>query len=216
MVKVQDEVGYGFYFYFVVQMFGMICEEMMDQFFSGKVKYLLIFNYFIFIWVDMGVIGWFVDGVVICNQVLLCCVFYGFYGCVMVCICKEEFFYQWQGFEIFFILMQGIDEQCVMVQDVVDCWYWLSLVMFGFFDDQFFNLVQLMQWKIKWFFNDELCQCFVSMFVFQVEIFGVILFDFELCYDEEIGCYEMGEIDWDEFFEVLCGNGFCNVECIEC
>lgn len=75
--------------------------------FDGWMKYFFIFNYLILSWVDIGVIGWLVDGVVIVNQVVLCCIFYGLYVRVMVKICKEESFYQCQGFEVCMVLVQG-------------------------------------------------------------------------------------------------------------
>ena len=215
MAKVQDEAGHGLYLYSATQTLGITRDEMTEQLISGAAKYSSIFNYPTLSWADIGAIGWLVDGAAICNQVPLCRASYGPYGRAMVRICKEESFHQRQGFEILLTLMQGTDEQRAMAQDAVDRWYWPSLAMFGPPDDQSPNSAQSMQWKIKRFSNDELRQRFVSMLVPQAEILGVTLPDPELRYDEETGRYEMGEIDWDEFFEVLRGNGPCNAERIE-
>ncbi len=215
MAKVQDEAGHGLYLYSAAQTLGITRDEMTRQLIDGRAKYSSIFNYPTPTWADMGAIGWLVDGAAICNQVPLCRASYGPYGRAMVRICKEESFHQRQGFEILLTLMQGTDEQRAMAQDAVDRWYWPSLAMFGPPDDRSPNSAQSMAWKIKRFSNDELRQRFVAMLVPQAEILGVTLPDPDLRLDEETGRYEMGEIDWDAFFEVLRGNGPCNAERIE-
>ncbi|MDR2320931.1 MAG: 1,2-phenylacetyl-CoA epoxidase subunit A [Microbacterium sp.] len=212
MAKVQDEAGHGLYLYSAAQTLGITRDQMMQQLIDGKAKYSSIFNYPTPTWADMGAIGWLVDGAAICNQVPLCRASYGPYGRAMVRICKEESFHQRQGFEILLTLMQGSEEQRAMAQDAVNRWYWPALAMFGPPDDQSPNSAQSMQWKIKRFSNDDLRQRFVGMLVPQAEILGVTLPDPELRLDEETGQYSMGEIDWDEFFEVVRGNGPCNAE----
>jgi ring-1,2-phenylacetyl-CoA epoxidase subunit PaaA len=128
----------------------------------------------------------------------------------MVRICKEESFHQRQGFEILLTLMQGTPAQREMAQDAVDRWYWPSLMMFGPPDDDSPNSVQSMAWNIKRFSNDDLRQRFVSMLVPQAAVLGVTLPDPELRFDDETGRYEMGEIDWTEFHQVLAGRGPLN------
>ena len=215
MAKVQDEAGHGLYLYSAAQTLGITRDEMTEQLISGRAKYSSIFNYPTPTWADMGTIGWLVDGAAICNQVPLCRASYGPYGRAMVRVCKEESFHQRQGFEILLTLMRGTDEQRRMAQDAVDRWYWPSLAMFGPPDDKSPNSAQSMKWKIKRFSNDELRQRFVGMLVPQAEILGVTLPDPELRWNEDAGRYDMGEIDWDEFFEVLRGNGPCNAERLE-
>ena len=215
MAKVQDEAGHGLYLYSAAQTLGITRDEMTEQLISGRAKYSSIFNYPTLTWADMGAIGWLVDGAAICNQVPLCRASYGPYGRAMVRVCKEESFHQRQGFEILLTLMRGTDEQRRMAQDAVDRWYWPSLAMFGPPDDKSPNSAQSMKWKIKRFSNDELRQRFVGMLVPQAEILGVTLPDPELRWNEDAGRYDMGEIDWDEFFEVLRGNGPCNAERLE-
>lgn len=215
MAKVQDEAGHGLYLYSAAQTLGITRDEMTQQLIDGKAKYSSIFNYPTPTWADMGAIGWLVDGAAICNQVPLCRASYGPYGRAMVRICKEESFHQRQGFEILLTLMRGTDEQRAMAQDAVNRWYWPSLAMFGPPDDLSPNSAQSMAWKIKRFSNDELRQRFVQMLVPQAEILGVALPDPDLRLDDKTGRYEMGEIDWDAFFEVLRGNGPCNAERLE-
>ncbi|MFD5224779.1 1,2-phenylacetyl-CoA epoxidase subunit PaaA [Microbacterium sp. NPDC058342] len=215
MAKVQDEAGHGLYLYSAAQTLGITRDTMMQQLIDGKAKYSSIFNYPTPTWADMGAIGWLVDGAAICNQVPLCRASYGPYGRAMVRVCKEESFHQRQGFEILLTLMQGTEEQREMAQDAVNRWYWPALAMFGPPDDQSPNSAQSMKWKIKRFSNDELRQRFVGMLVPQAEILGITLPDPDLRWNDETGAYDMGEIDWDEFFEVLRGNGPCNAERLE-
>ena len=160
----------------------------------------------------MGAIGWLVDGAAICNQVPLCRASYGPYGRAMVRICKEESFHQRQGFEILLALMQGTPAQREMAQDAVDRWYWPSLMMFGPPDEQSPNSAQSMAWKIKRFSNDDLRQRFVGMLVPQAEALGVTLPDPNLRWNDETQQYDMSEIDWTEFHEVLAGRGPMNSE----
>lgn len=212
MAKVQDEAGHGLYLYSAAQTLGITRDEMTQQLINGKAMYSSIFNYPTPTWADMGAIGWLVDGAAICNQVPLCRASYGPYGRAMVRICKEESFHQRQGFEILLALMQGTPAQREMAQDAVNRWYWPSLMMFGPPDEQSPNSAQSMAWKIKRFSNDELRQRFVSMLVPQAEALGVTLPDPNLAWNEESQRYDMSEIDWTEFFEVLAGRGPMNAE----
>ncbi|GAA3910107.1 1,2-phenylacetyl-CoA epoxidase subunit PaaA [Microbacterium invictum] len=212
MAKVQDEAGHGLYLYSAAQTLGISRDEMTAQLIDGRAKYSSIFNYPTPTWADMGAIGWLVDGAAICNQVPLCRASYGPYGRAMVRICKEESFHQRQGFEILLTLMQGSEAQRQMAQDAVDRWYWPSLMMFGPPDDASPNSAQSMAWKIKRFSNDDLRQRFIGMLVPQAEILGVTLPDPELKWDEDAGRWHTGEIDWDEFREVLSGRGPMNAE----
>lgn len=212
MAKVQDEAGHGLYLYSAAQTLGITRDEMTQQLIDGKAKYSSIFNYPTPTWADMGAIGWLVDGAAICNQVPLCRASYGPYGRAMVRICKEESFHQRQGFEILLSLMQGTEAQREMAQDAVDRWYWPSLMMFGPPDEASPNSAQSMAWKIKRFSNDELRQRFVGMLVPQAEALGVTLPDPALRWNDETQRWDMSEIDWDEFMEVLAGRGPCNAE----
>jgi ring-1,2-phenylacetyl-CoA epoxidase subunit PaaA len=44
----------------------------------------------------------------------------------------------------------------------------------------------------------------------QAHYLGLTIPDPELAFDEETGHWTFGEIDWDEFWEVVKGNGMCN------
>jgi ring-1,2-phenylacetyl-CoA epoxidase subunit PaaA len=67
-----------------------------------------------------------------------------------------------------------------------------------------------MLWKIKRQSNDDLRQRFVDATVDQANILGVTLPDPDLKWNEARGHYDFGEINWDEFWNVVKGNGPCN------
>ena len=212
LAKVQDEGGHGLYLYSATETLGIGRDELIDQLHSGKAKYSSIFNYPSLTWADMGAIGWLVDGAAIMNQVALCRTSYGPYARAMVRICKEESFHQRQGYDILYTMSQGSAEQKEMVQDSVNRWWWPSLMMFGPNDDASPNSAQSLNWKIKRLSNDELRQRFVDMTVPQAEILGIKLPDPDLKYNESRGHYDFGAINWDEFYQVVAGNGPCNKE----
>jgi ring-1,2-phenylacetyl-CoA epoxidase subunit PaaA len=215
LAKVQDEAGHGLYLYSAVETLGADREETIDDLNSGKAKYSSIFNYPTLTWADMGAIGWLVDGAAIMNQVPLCRCSYGPYARAMVRVCKEESFHQRQGFEIISKLAQGTPEQKEMAQDALNRFWWPALMMFGPNDADSKHTKQSMDWKIKRHTNDELRQMFVDVTVPQAEMIGLTVPDKDLKLNSETGHYEYGEINWDEFWEVVKGNGPCNAERVE-
>ena len=212
LAKVQDEAGHGLYLYSAAETLGISRDEMTEQLLSDKAKYSSIFNYPTLSWADMGVIGWLVDGAAIMNQVPLCRTSYGPYARAMVRVCKEESFHQRQGFEILLTLSKGTDAQRKMAQDAINRWWWPSIMMFGPKDDESPNSVLSMKWKIKRFSNDELRQKFIDVCAEQVKVLGFTLPDPDLKWNEERGHYDFGTINWDEFWQVIQGNGPCNKE----
>ena len=215
LAKVQDEAGHGLYLYSATETLGVSREDTIDDLHAGKVKYSSIFNYPTLTWADIGAIGWLVDGAAIMNQVPLCRTSYGPYARAMVKICKEESFHQRQGYEIISNLMKGTKEQKAMAQDAVNRFWWPSLMMFGPSDADSKHTEQSIRWRIKRHTNDELRQMFVDATVPQVELIGLTLPDPALAWNESRGHYNFGDIDWDEFWQVVGGNGPCNKERIE-
>ena len=212
LAKVQDEAGHGLYLYSAAETLGISRDQMVDQLLDGSAKYSSIFNYPTLTWADIGAIGWLVDGAAIMNQIPLCRCSYGPYSRAMIRVCKEESFHQRQGYEIMVELCRGSDEQKAMAQDALNRWWWPSLMMFGPSDKDSKHSAQSMAWKIKRFTNDELRQKFVDVTVPQAEFIGLEMPDDALALDEETGHYQFGEIDWQEFLDVLAGNGQCNRE----
>jgi len=215
LAKIQDEAGHGLYLYSAAETLGVSRDQMVADLLSGKAKYSSIFNYPTLTWADVGAIGWLVDGAAIMNQIPLCRCSYGPYARAMIRVCKEESFHQRQGFEIMLTLCRGSDEQKAMAQDALNRFWWPSLMMFGPNDSESKHSAQSMAWKIKRFSNDELRQKFVDVTVQQAEFLGLKVPDEGLELDEESGQYRFSKIDWQEFFDVLAGNGPCNKQRME-
>ena len=212
LAKVQDEGGHGLYLYAAAETLGVTREELFEQLLAGRAKYSSIFNYPTLSWADIGAIGWLVDGAAIMNQIPLCRCSYGPYARAMVRVCKEESFHQRQGFEIMLTLCRGSAAQKAMAQDALDRWWWPCLMMFGPPDGDSQHSDQSTAWKIKRFSNDELRQKFVDATVPQAQHLGLTVPDPALAFDEASGHWRYGAIDWEEFRQVLAGNGPCNQE----
>ncbi len=212
IAKVQDEGGHGLYLYSAAETLGQSRDDMLSALHSGKAKYSSIFNYPTLTWADVGVIGWLVDGAAIMNQIPLCRCSYGPYGRAMIRVCKEESFHQRQGYESLLEQMKGTPEQRAMVQDAVNRWWWPVLAMFGPPDADSPHSAQGMRWGIKRISNDALRQKFVDATAPQAKVLGVSLPDPDLKWNEERKCHDYGAIDWDDFWNVVNGNGPCNKE----
>src|SRR5689334_899553 len=127
----------------------------------------------------------------------------------MIRVCKEESFHQRQGYEIMLTLARGSDEQKAMAQDALDRWWWPVLMMFGPPDQLSQHSDTSTKWKIKRFSNDELRQKFIDATVPQAQYLGLTIPDADMKQDAD-GHWSHGPIDWNEFKQVLSGNGPCN------
>ena len=183
---------------------------MIEQLQTGKAKYSSIFNYPTLSWADMGAVGWLVDGAAIVNQVSLQRTSYGPYSRAMVRICIEESFHQRQGYEIMATMAMGTPEQKQMAQDALNRMWAPALMMFGPHDSDSPRTGNAMKWKIKRDTNDRLRQKFIDKTVQQAEVIGLTIPDSNLKWNEETQSYDHSDIDWDEFWNVVKGNGPCN------
>jgi ring-1,2-phenylacetyl-CoA epoxidase subunit PaaA len=146
------------------------------------------------------------------NQVMLQRTSYGPYARAMVRICKEESFHQRQGYEIMCTLAKGSPAQKQMAQDALNRWWWPTLMMFGPPDSQSVHTEKSMRWKIKRETNDQLRQRFVNQTVPQGEAIGLTFPDPNLKWNEAKQGYDFSEPNWEEFYNVIHGNGPCNKE----
>jgi ring-1,2-phenylacetyl-CoA epoxidase subunit PaaA len=210
LAKIQDEGGHGLYLYSAAETLGISRADMIEQLHCGKAKYSSIFNYPALTWADVGAIGWLVDGAAIVNQVSLQRTSYGPYSRAMVRICKEESFHQRQGYEIMATMMKGTKDQQEMAQDAMNRFWWPALMMFGPHDTASPHSGDAFRWKIKRQSNDELRQKFIDKTIPQAELIGLTVPDKDLKWNEATGHYEIGKMDWDEFYRVINGNGPCN------
>jgi ring-1,2-phenylacetyl-CoA epoxidase subunit PaaA len=209
---VQDEAGHGQYLYHAAETLGITREEMIDALLTGKAKYASVFNYPTLSWTDMGAIGWLVDGAAIINQTMLAHCSYGPYSRAMVRICTEEGFHKKQGQEMVIRYAKGSPKQKAMMQDSINRWWWPSLMMFGPHDSESSNSPQLIKWGIKTKTNDQLRQEFINEMVPSLHALALTVPDPALRYDPQTQNWISGEIDWDEFWRVVKGDGPCNQE----
>jgi ring-1,2-phenylacetyl-CoA epoxidase subunit PaaA len=212
LAKVQDEAGHGLYIYCGTETLGVDRHELVQQLLNGTAKYSSIFNYPTLTWADIGAIGWLVDGAAIVNQTMLAKASYGPYARAMVRICKEENFHKKQGFEIMTTLSTGTPEQHRMAQDALDRWWWPSLMMFGPHDKDSPNSEEMMKWGVKRKSNDELRQRFINLTVAQAKAINLEIPDPQMRFNEDTDDWEIGPIDWTEFWRVVKGDGPCNRE----
>ncbi len=212
LAKVQDEAGHGQYLYDAVESLGVTRAELIEELLSGHAKYANIFNYPTLNWADNGIIGWFVDGAAALNQTMLSRCSFGPYSRANVRISAEENFHVIQGKDIILTMARGTEKQRAMVQDAIDRWWWPTLMMFGPHDKDSPNTPVLVRWGIKTKTNDELRQTFVNRVVPEIHALGFSFPDPSLYYDEDTGDWVHGEIDWDEFWRVIQGEGPCNAE----
>jgi len=215
LAKVQDEGGHGLYLYTAAESLGVSRDEMLDALHTGKAKYSSIFNYPTLTWADIGAIGWLVDGAAIMNQVMLQRTSYGPYSRAMIRICKEESFHQRQGYEVMTRMAFGTPEQKEMAQDALNRWWYPTLMMFGPPDAESPNSENAIKWRIKRESNDQLRQRFVNQTVEQAEYLGLTIPDKNLKWNEEKKGYDFSQPNWNEFKNVIKGNGPCNRERLE-
>ena len=210
LAKVQDEGGHGLYLYTAAESLGISRDEMLDALLTGKAKYSSIFNYPTLTWADVGAVGWLVDGAAIMNQVMLQRASYGPYARAMVRICKEESFHQRQGYEIMTRLAFGTASQKEMAQDALNRWWYPTLMMFGPLDSESPNSENAIKWRIKRETNDQLRQRFVNQTMPQIEYLGLTVPDKNLKWNESKKGFDYSDPDWNEFKNVIKGNGPCN------
>ncbi|MFM2269161.1 MAG: hypothetical protein RL757_2602 [Bacteroidota bacterium] len=213
LAKVQDEAGHGLYLYAAAETLGITRDQLFADLLSGKAKYSSIFNYPTLSWADIGAVGWLVDGAAIMNQVMLCRASYAPYARALVRICKEESFHHRQGFEIMMTLAHGTPAQREMAQNAMNRWWKPALMMFGPPDDNSPNSAQSTKWKIKRESNDQLRQRFADSAFEQAKFLNLSFPD--AVWDEKNNRCDFGNLDWDEFFNVIKGNGMCNRQRLE-
>lgn len=210
LAKVQDEGGHGLYLYSATETLGISRDEMIAALQDGSAKYASIFNYPAQTWADVGAIGWLVDGAAIVNQISLQRTSYGPYARAMVRICKEESFHQRQGYELMLELARGSEQQKALAQDALNRFYWPALMMFGPHDSESAHSARSMEWRIKRETNDDLRQKFIDQTAPQIDFLGLEHPDKELSWNAEKGHFDSGELNWEEFYNVIKGNGHCN------
>lgn len=212
IAKVQDEVGHAQLLYSAAETLGKSREQMLDDLVNGKSKYSNIFNYPAFTWADSCVITWLVDAGAIVNQLANARGSYGPYCRALDRICAEESFHLKFGHHCVIYLATGTSIQRKMIQEALNRWWKPLMHFFGPPDKVSVHSELLMKWKVKMASNDEMRNQFLDMYVPKILELGLEIPDAELSKDENTGVWNYADPDWDEFFEVINGNGPCNKE----
>ncbi len=211
IAKVQDEIGHGQLLYSAAETLGKTREQMLNDLINGKSKYSNIFNYPAKTWADIAVIGFLVDGAAIVNQVINSKGSYGPYCRALERICYEESFHLKQGHDNVVYLATGTPHQRAMLQDALNRWYRPLLHFFGPSDKTSVHSEKLMKWKVKLASNDDMRNQFLDQYVPKILELGLTFPDPNLRKNDD-GVWEFSDPNWDEFYEVIKGNGPCNAE----
>ncbi len=212
IAKVQDEVGHGQLLYGAAETLGKTREQMLNDLLTGKSKYSNVFNYPANTWADVTVIGFLVDAAAIVNQVNNAKGSYGPYVRALDRINQEESFHLKQGHDAFVSLATGTPTQRQMLQDALDRWWKPIMHFFGPSDKESVHTNKLMRWKVKMASNDEMRQQFLNMYVPKIWELDLTIPDPNLRKDPETKQWEISDPDWNEFYQVIKGNGPCNKE----
>ncbi len=214
MAKVQDEMGHGQLLLRVAEdlmkPYGKTREDIMQDLFSGQLKFHNVFHMEAPTWADAGVISWLVDGAAIITQTMMLNTSYAPYGRALKRICAEEVFHAQHGEAIIMELSEGTKEQREMLQKAIDRW-WPSLLMFFGPDtakrtgntNQDIN----MKYKIRTKTNEELRQSFLSKYVPRIFALGLTVPDETIHYDHDQDKWIYKQPDWEEFKKIVSNHG---------
>lgn len=212
MAKVQDEIGHAQLLYAAAETLGKTREDMINDLINGKSKYSNVFNYPAETWSDVAVIGFLIDAAAIVNQTLNAKGSYGPYCRALERICYEEAFHLKQGHDAFVALATGTGRTRAELQGALNRWWKPIMHFFGPSDKASVHTEKLMRWKVKMATNDDMRNQFLDMYVPRIWELDLSLPDPELRKDPNTGVWLFGDPDWNEFFEVIKGNGPCNAE----
>jgi ring-1,2-phenylacetyl-CoA epoxidase subunit PaaA len=212
MAKVQDESGHAQLLYSACETLGKTREEMIDDLISGKSKYSNVFNYPAKTWADTAVIAWLIDAGAIVNQTINAKGSYGPYCRALERICYEESFHLKYGHDSVVHLATGTPTQRRMVQDALTRWWKPIMHFHGPPDKASQHTEVLVRWKVKMATNDEMRNIFLDTYVPKIKELGLIIPDPNIHKNQATGIWEFSDPDWNEFYEVINGNGPCNAE----
>jgi len=201
--KVQDEVGHAQILYRIAEDLGKSRELMFDDLVNGRTKFHNVFHYPTKSWGDVAVIGWLIDGAALVTQHALLDSSYAPYIRAMRRICAEESLHLRHGEDLALELASGTDAQREMFQDAVNRWW--SPIMHFFGPPSKPDKDVLLYWGIKTRSNEVLRQEFFSTYVPKLWDVGVSVPDTELHWNGTE--WDWGDPGWDEFWEVVRGNG---------
>ena len=214
MAKVQDEMGHGQLLLRVAEdlmaPMGKSREDIMQDLFTGDLKFHNVFHMEAPTWGDAGLIGWLVDGAAIMTQTNMLNASYGPYSRALHRICAEEVFHAQHGESIIMALAEGTDAQKKMVQEAINRWWPALLMFFGPATASTTGTSKqdiTIKYKIRTKTNEELRQDFFTKYVPRVVSLGLTIPDSSMRYDEETGRWEYQQPDWEEFKRIISNRG---------
>ncbi|MEK3854779.1 1,2-phenylacetyl-CoA epoxidase subunit PaaA [Cytobacillus sp. FSL H8-0458] len=214
MAKVQDEMGHGQLLLRVAEdlmkPLGKSREDIMQDLFSGRLKFHNVFHMEAPTWGDAGLIGWLVDGAAIITQTNMLNASYGPYARALKRICAEEVFHAQHGEAIIMALAEGTDEQRAMVQDAVNRWWEALLMFFGPGDASTTGTSKqdtTIKYRIRTKTNEDLRQDFFTKYIPRVLSLGLTLPDETMHFDQERELWVYKQPDWNMFKDIIKNNG---------
>jgi len=214
MAKVQDEMGHGQLLLRVVEdlltPYGKTRGDLMQDLFSGDLKFHNVFHMPTKSWADAGLIGWLVDGAAIITQTNMLGASYGPYARALQRICAEEVFHAQHGESIIMALAEGTPDQKAMIQESLDRWWESLLMFFGPASKETTGTSKqdiTIKYKIRTKTNEELRQSFLTKYIPRVLSLGLTIPDPTLRFDEEQQEWIYAQPDWDEFKKIIRGEG---------
>ncbi|MGH2828930.1 MAG: Phenylacetic acid catabolic protein, partial [Actinomycetota bacterium] len=180
-------------------------EQMFDDLVNGRTKFHNVFHYPTESWGDVAVIGWLIDGAALVTQKALLDSSYAPYVRALRRICPEESLHLRHGEDLVLELAGGTSEQREMFQDAVNRWWAPIMHFFGPPSNPEKDV--LLYWGIKTRSNEDLRQEFFTTYVPKLWDLGISVPDAELRFDAASGGWIWGDPGWDEFWQVVRGNG---------
>jgi ring-1,2-phenylacetyl-CoA epoxidase subunit PaaA len=214
MAKVQDEMGHGQLLLRVVEdllePLGKSREDLMEDLFTGELKFHNVFHMPSPTWGDAGMIAWLVDGAAIMTQTNMLQASYGPYARALHRICAEEVFHAQHGESIIMALAEGTDMQRKMLQESLDRWWQSLLMFFGPATAKTTGTSKqdlTIKYRIRTKTNEQLRQDFFTKYVPRVLALGLKLPDETMYFDKEQGEWVYQQPDWTEFKKIIANNG---------
>lgn len=214
MAKVQDEMGHGQLLLRVAEdlmkPLGKTREDIMQDLFSGRLKFHNVFHMEAPTWGDAGLIGWLVDGAAIITQTNMLNASYGPYARALKRICAEEVFHAQHGEAIIMALAEGTAEQKAMVQDAVNRWWEALLMFFGPGDASTTGTSKqdiTIKYRIRTKTNEDLRQDFFTKYIPRVLSLGLKLPDETMHFDQNQELWVYRQPDWNKFKDIIKNNG---------
>ncbi|WP_078394001.1 1,2-phenylacetyl-CoA epoxidase subunit PaaA [Shouchella patagoniensis] len=214
MAKVQDEMGHGQLLLRVVEdlmkPFGRNRDDLMQDLFTGKLKFHNVFHMKTKTWADAGIIGWLVDGAAIITQTNMLGASYGPYARALKRICAEEVFHAQHGEAIIMALAEGNEKQREMIQEALNRWWEPLLMFFGPASKETTGSSKqdvTIKYNIRTSTNEELRQRFLTKYIPRVLSLGLNIPDETLLFDEVNETWTYQQPDWNEFKKITRNEG---------